>query len=109
MAFSYLILGQSSPAITTNTDLYTVPANTQAIGSTLVICNQNASSVSVRVAARKSGAALATQHYLLYGSVVPANDMITLTVGMALNATDIITVYANSTGVSFTLFGTQIT
>jgi len=109
MAFSYQILGQDSPSASTNLDLYTVPASTQAIGSTLVICNTNSSTVSVRVAARKAGAPIATKHYILYGSSVPANDMITLTMGMSLDATDIVTVWANTTGVSFTLFGTAIT
>jgi len=109
MALSYKILGQSSPTAATNTDLYTVPTATSAIVSTLAVCNQNSSAVSYRVAARKSGAAIATQHYVVYNTTIPANDTVTLTFGMALAATDIITIYANSASVSFTLFGTEVT
>jgi hypothetical protein len=108
MAFSYQILGQTSPAATTNTNLYTVPAANSAIASTLAICNQNNSAISYRVAARKNGAALSTEHYIVYDSTIPANDTITLTFGMSLAATDIVTVYANTASVSFTLFGTQV-
>lgn len=109
MAFSYQILGQTSVAANTNTDLYTVSANTSAIVSSLVICNQNASGISYRVAARKNGAALTGSHYLIYNSTIPANDTVSLSFGMSLSATDIITVFANSASVSFTLFGTQVT
>jgi len=109
MAFSYQILGQTSPAATTNTDLYTVPAGNSAIASTLAVCNQNSSAITYRVAARKSGAALSTNHYIIYNSTIPANDTVTLTFGMSLSATDVITIYANTASVSFTLFGTQVT
>jgi hypothetical protein len=108
MAFSYQILGQTSPTATTNTDLYTVPAANSAIVSTLAVCNQNSSAISYRVAARKNGAALSTDHYIIYNGTIPANDTVTLTFGMSLAATDIITVYANTANVSFTLFGTQV-
>ena len=109
MAFAYQILGQTSVAATTNTDLYTVPASTSAIVSTLVICNQNASAITYRVAARKSGATLSGQHYIVYNSTIPANDTVSLSIGMSLAATDVITVYANTASVSFTMFGTQVT
>ena len=109
MAFSYQILGQTSVAAITNTDLYTVPASTSAIASSLVVCNQNASAISYRVAARKNGAALTGDHYLIYNSTIPANDTVSLSFGMSLASSDIITVYANSASVSFTLFGTQVT
>lgn len=109
MALSYKILGQTSPTSSTNTDLYTVPADTSAIVSTLAVCNQNSSAISYRVAARKDGGALASSHYIVYNTVIPANDTVTLTFGMSLAATDIVTIYANSASVSFTLFGTEVT
>lgn len=108
MAVNYLILGQAAPSATTNTDLYTVPTSTQAIVSTLNICNRGAAT-SFRVAARKSGATLANQHYVEYDVAIAANDSINLTRGMALGAGDIITVYAGTANLSFTAFGTEIT
>jgi hypothetical protein len=42
------------------------------------------------------GATLANEHYIAYGATCPANDMIALTLGLTLAATDVVTVYASS-------------
>jgi hypothetical protein len=109
MAFTYKVLGQSNPAATTNTDLYTVGAGKSAVASSLTICNQASTNVAVRVAVRPAGASIAAQHYIAYDTVVAGNDLLTLTIGLSLATTDIVTVYANTTSVSFSLFGSEIT
>ena len=108
MATIYKVLGQANPAATTATALYTVPAANSAIVSTLNICNLNSSAGSFRIAVRPAGATLANVHYLAYDTVVPANNSISYTIGMSLAATDVVTVYANTALVSFSLFGTEI-
>jgi hypothetical protein len=40
MATSYKVLGQLNPSATTATTLYTCPAGTQTVISTITICNQ---------------------------------------------------------------------
>ena len=107
MAISYKVLGQSAPSATTNTDLYTVPSSTSAVASTLVIANRGAST-TVRVAVRPAGAALANQHYIVYNTVVSQDDSLFLTIGLSLAATDVVTVYAGTANVSFSLFGSEI-
>jgi hypothetical protein len=109
MTIAYKILGQSNPTATTNTDLYTVPANTSVVASTLNICNQATLSATFRIAVRPGGAALSAKHYIAYDNVVPALDTISLTIGMSLATTDVITVYASNSTVSFNLFGSEIT
>ena len=109
MAITYKVLGQSNPSSNTNTDLYTVPSTTSTVCSTLVICNQAASAATFRVAIRPAGTAIASQHYLSYDSNLNANDSITLTIGMTLATTDVVTVRANSASVSFSLFGSELT
>jgi glucose-6-phosphate dehydrogenase assembly protein OpcA len=109
MAITYKVLGQSNPAANTNTTLYTVPSATSAVCSTIVICNQAASAATFRIAVRPAGAAIATQHYISYDSNLNANDSITLTIGITLATTDVITVRANTTTVSFSLFGSELT
>jgi hypothetical protein len=109
MAIIYKVLGQSNPSANTNTTLYTVPAATSAVCSTLVICNQAASAAIFRVAIRPAGATLSTEHYTSYDTNLNANDSITITIGMTLATTDVITVRANTTTVSFSLFGSEIT
>ena len=108
MAFSYKVLGQSNPAATTATTLYTVPAATSTVGSSLTICNQAATSATFRIAVRPAGATLAALHYLAYDTAIGANDLLTLSIGMSLATTDVVTVYASTNTLSFTLFGSEI-
>jgi hypothetical protein len=75
----------------------------------LVICNQAASGATFRIAVRPAGAAIATSQYLAYDTNINANDSVTLTIGITLATTDVVTVRANSTTVSFSLFGSEIT
>lgn len=107
MATVYKVLGQINPSATTNTNLYTVPANTTAVASTLVVCNQAATAGTYRLAVRIGGETIGAKNYLVYDGAIPANDSITLTMGMSLATTDIVTVYASSANFSFTLFGTE--
>ena len=109
MATTYKVLGQSTPAATTATTLYTVPAATSTIVSSLNICNQAATGATFRIAIRPSGATLSSSQYLSYDTTVAANDTISLNIGMSLAATDVITVYASSATLSFILFGTELT
>jgi glucose-6-phosphate dehydrogenase assembly protein OpcA len=108
MATSYKVLGQSNPAATTATTLYTVPASTQAVISTLVVCNQASTAATFRLAVRVGGAALAASQYLAYDVTVGAADSTALTLGITVNATDIVTIYGSSATLSFTAFGSEI-
>lgn len=109
MAATYKILGQSNPAATTNTDLYTVPAATQTVCSTVVIANRSASAATFRIAVRTAGEAINVKQYIVYDTPIAGNDSIFLTLGISLSATDVITIYASSTNLSFNLFGSEIT
>lgn len=108
MATTYKVLGQVNPSATTATTAYTVPSSTQTIVSTISVCNQASSAATYRIAVRPTGTALAAQHYIVYGATVPASDSVMLTVGLTLNATDVVTVYASSANLSFNLYGSEI-
>ena len=108
MPTTYKVLGQSNPAATTLTTLYTVPAATSTVVSTISICNQAGTSGTYRIAIRPAGAAVAAQHYLVYGATVAASDSVLLTLGVTLAATDVISVYGSSANFSFTAFGSEI-
>jgi hypothetical protein len=109
MPSAHKVLGQSSPSATTLTTLYTVPASTQAVCSTLSVCNTTGAAITYRIAVRPAGASIATQHYLAYDASVAANDSVLLTLGIALAATDVVSVYASGTNLAFSLFGAEIT
>jgi len=108
MAVVYKVLGQSNPAATTATTLYTVPASTSTVVSTIAICNQSASSDTFRIAIRPAGASLQAKQYIAYDNAIAANDLVTLTIGITLATTDVVTVYAGTANLSFNLFGSEI-
>jgi hypothetical protein len=108
LATTYKVLGQSNPSATTATTLYTVPSATQTVVSTVTICNQAATAATYRIAVRVAGAALSASQYVAYDVSLPANASDTLTLGITLNATDVITVYASTATMSFAAFGSEI-
>ena len=108
MATTYKVLGQSAPGATTDTDVYTVPAATTAVLSTIVVANRSASAVTYRIAVRPDGATLANQHYIAYDVNVGASDSTTITLGITMDAGDILSVYAGTGDLSFNVFGSEI-
>jgi glucose-6-phosphate dehydrogenase assembly protein OpcA len=108
MPTTYKVLAQSNPSATTATTLYTVPSSTSTVVSTITVCNQAASAASFRIAIRPAGATLATVHYVAYDVALAANDTTALTLGLTLATTDVITVYASSTTLSFHAYGSEI-
>ena len=108
MATAYKILAQSAPSATTNTDVYTVPASTQTVISTIVIANRGATSGTYRIAIRPNGEDIANKHYIAYDVFISGNDSTTLTAGITMDTADIITVYCSSANMSVNVFGTEI-
>jgi hypothetical protein len=109
MATSYKVLGQSAPANTSNADLYTVPASTQAIVSTLAISNTTSSSATARVFIRKAGATAAASNALAYDITIGGNTVTTLTIGITLATTDVVTVQTGTANaLTFQAFGSEI-
>ena len=103
----YKVLGQVEPAATTATTLYTVPAATSTVCSTLSICNTGAST-TYRVAIRPAGASLADLHHIVYDATIAQFDTTLLTLGITLATTDVVTVYAGTASVVFNLYGSEI-
>jgi len=107
MASTYKVLAQSAPSATTNTDVYTVGSGKSAVISTITVCNRS-TSATYRIAVRPLGATLANQHYVAYDATVAANDTISLTIGITLATTDVVTVYASTANLSVNIFGAEI-
>lgn len=108
MATAYKVLGQSAPSATTATTLYTVPSATEAVISTISVCNRGSASGTFRLSVRPDGASLANQHYLVYDASVAAKDTLFLTVGATIDASDVVEVYASTADFSFSAFGSEI-
>ena len=106
MATTYKILGQITGSSATSS-LYTAPAATQTVVSSLVIANRSTSTAQFWVAAVPSGSTLENKHYLAFNVPVSGSDSTALTLGITLGAEDQIQISGMATG-SFTLFGSQI-
>lgn len=100
---------QSKPSATTLTDLYTVPAVTSAMCSTITVCNQSATPTSFRISIAPGGAADATSQYIYYDVAIPGNDTFASTLGFPLATTDKVRVYATLATLSFSLFVQETT
>ncbi len=107
MPTSYKVLGQSNPAATTLTTLYTVPSLTETVISTIVVANLAATAATFRIAIRPNGAAIANSQYIAYDVTVGASDSTALTLGITIDAADVVSVYASTANLAFSAFGSE--
>jgi hypothetical protein len=102
------VLGQVAvTAAATPAALYTVPAATSTVISTLIVCCYGvANTFSLRV--RVGGAAAANAQLVFSAQPVAVAQTIALTAGLTLGAGDIVEVTIGSAGgVAFSLFGEE--
>ena len=109
MPTTYKVLGQSSPVANTLTAVYTVPSVTQTVISTITVCNQTATNASYSIAIAPNGEADNIKHYIVRGGVVPAADAIGITLGITIDAADVVRANTNTANISFNIFGSEIT
>jgi glucose-6-phosphate dehydrogenase assembly protein OpcA len=111
MATSYKTLGQLDLTSSSLTTLYTCPASTETVISTVVIANRASAADTFRLALRTEGDAISDKHYLAYDVPVAANDSTTLTLGITMEATDVLSVAAAGTAseLSINAFGAEVT
>jgi len=108
----YKILGQIQTTANVLTTIYTVPASTNTVVTTITICNQSANTVSVNVAANVSGSAVTTKNFIVSGYALGAAETLVLEPRVSLNVGSILS--ANITGanaasnVSINAFGVEI-
>lgn len=111
MPVTYKILGQVGSALV-ETDLYSVPGGSSAIVSSLTVTNRGANLAGFRISISQAGTTPTTdKDYLYYDVAIGGNDTFIATVGLTLEATDVIRVKAGGTGASdltFQAFGSEI-
>lgn len=117
MPTTYKVLGQVCPNSTGALDvLYTVPAKTNAVISSFIVCCVGGHGGTFTLSVAPGGAADALQQYV-YGSPtaglpIDAYNNFTATTGMTLNAGDVVRVRNISLDpeeITFQLFGSEIT
>ena len=100
---SYLL-----PSANTLTTLYTVPSATQAVVSTISVCNTASTDATYRIAVVPSGVSITNANYIVYNATITGNESISFTQGITMAAGDIIQVFASTASVSFNVFKMEI-
>lgn len=108
MAETIKVLAQADLAATTLTDVYTVPALTNAVISSVTVANRNATAIAFRASIAVAGAADTNKQYMYYDVTVGGGDTFTYTLGVTLDETDVMRFFADQTGVSVNIFGVEI-
>jgi hypothetical protein len=99
---------QGTASTGTFATLYTTPADTQAIISTIVICNTAATSATYRIGLATSATTPSASEWLVYDSVVAGNDSVCLTLGISLSALKFIRVSSSANTTTFSAFVSEI-
>lgn len=110
MPTSYKVLGQSQGTASTSTyaTLYTVPANTETIISTISICNTSNADKLIRFAICTTETP-AAENWISYDATVAAYDTTYVTVSMTMDSTyKYLVISSESTDISFTAFGSEV-
>ena len=89
-------------ATSTYSTLYSTGASTTAVVSAIVICNEAASSVTVRVGLAASATTPASGQFLVYDAAIAANDTLVLNLPVTLGNTTYIRVSSSATTCTFT-------
>jgi hypothetical protein len=99
------LLGQSAPAATTATPVYTVPVQKRA---TVMVygCERGGGTPTYRLALREDGDTLANAHYIVYDLAFTANAAVAYG-PFELDETDIVQVYASDGNTSWTVTGVE--
>lgn len=108
MATTLKVLGQKAPIATVLDTLYTVPAATSAVVSSLTVCNRSSTPTTFRIAIRPAGAAVSNEHYIYYDVPIGGNDTFKATAGFTLATTDVLSCYAGAATLSFNAYGSEV-
>jgi len=97
----------ANPDADTLTTLYTVPAETTAVISTINVCNTASVDATYRIAVTSGGSPV-LGNYLVYDATIAGNETISFTQGITMDASDVLAVYTNSASIAFNAFKMEI-
>ena len=98
------ILGQSAPAATTNTTVYTVPASTLAVVNISVV-NRGGSAATVKLALSSSGTP-SDDEWIEFNTSIASTSVLERT-GVVRQATKNVVVHASSADTSISVYGLE--
>ena len=101
------VIGQLDPSATTTTTLYTVPDLNQTTVSSINVANRTSGALTFRLSVHVGGAGADDKQFIYYDKSVSATDTFSAVLGLTLNQSDVVKVYASGTGLSFNMFGVE--
>ena len=99
---------QGTASVDTYATLYNTPADTEAVISTIVVCNTASSAATYRIGLDTTAGTPGASEWLVYGANVPANDSVFLTLGATLEANKYLRVSSSANTVTFSAFVSEI-
>lgn len=108
---TYALLGVVSPTDSNNATLYTCGSAVTggAVISTIAVANTTGSAGTYRIFVQNEGTSAAQGNAIAYDVAIAANDTVALTLGICLDAADVISVRtANANQLNFFAFGSEI-
>lgn len=99
---------QGTAGVSTYATLYETPASTEAVISTIVVCNTSASPATYRIGLDTTAGTPSASEWLVYDAALAANDSVALTLGVSLDAGKFIRVSSSANTVTFSAFVSEI-
>lgn len=99
---------QGTAGTGTYATLYEVPSATEAVVSSIVICNTAAASAQYRIGFDDTAGTPGAAEWLVYDATIAANDTVCLTLGVCSEAGKFIRVSSSADTVTFSLFVSEI-
>lgn len=99
---------QGTAGTSTYETLYTTPSATEAVVSTIVICNQASSGVTFRIGLDTTAGTPGASEFLVYDATLAGNDTVALTLGITMDAGKFLRVSSSANTCSFSAFVAEI-
>lgn len=99
---------QGTASTGTYATLYTTPASTEAVISSLVITNQSSSAITVRIGLDATAGTPGDSEWLVYDAAIAGNDTVALTLGVTLDAEKFVRVSSSADTCNFSAFLSEI-
>jgi methenyltetrahydromethanopterin cyclohydrolase len=109
MATNYKVLGQIAPDAMDAVNLYTVPASTSAIVSSVVVANRSSTPDIFRLGTNIFGEGTgSSKSWIAFNTPIASNDSTVITLGITLAASDFLRVRSTNGTTTFSAFGVEI-
>lgn len=109
MATVRKILGQTQTGAGADATLYTVPASTDTVVSTIVVCETNGVAGTFKISPKTATATTTAATAIAWNMAIAANQTITLTLGITLAAASLLVVQGSTANITFSAFGQENT